>query len=168
MMLLLLSPFSRVRLCASPQTPAHQAPPSLGFSRQEHRGGLSFPSPTQWWELNKKLHFSRREWSLIPLIFIKKYNDTTWEQNYFPQIQAGCVWKEGNCPSRRKPFILKAPLVLSSSVELWSHWVARLDRMSDIYMKLKARSWILSSWREIRASVPSNNPVSFLPLIQIL
>ena len=24
---------------------AHQAPPSLGFSRQEHWSGLSFPSP---------------------------------------------------------------------------------------------------------------------------
>ena len=30
MLLLLLSHFSRVRLCATPQTAAHQAPPSLG------------------------------------------------------------------------------------------------------------------------------------------
>ena len=44
-MLLLLSHFSRVRLCATPQTAAHQAPPSLGFSRQEHWSGLPFPSP---------------------------------------------------------------------------------------------------------------------------
>ena len=36
LLLLLLSHFSRVRLCATPQTAAHQAPPSLGFSRQEH------------------------------------------------------------------------------------------------------------------------------------
>ena len=36
LLLLLLSRFSRVRLCATPQTTAHQAPPSLGFSRQEH------------------------------------------------------------------------------------------------------------------------------------
>ena len=43
--LLLLSRFSRVRLCATPETAAHQAPPSLGFSRQEHWSGLSFPSP---------------------------------------------------------------------------------------------------------------------------
>ena len=42
---LLLSRFSRVRLCATPQTAAHQAPLSLGFSRQEHWSGLSFPSP---------------------------------------------------------------------------------------------------------------------------
>ena len=31
-----LSHFSHVRLCATPQMAAHQAPPSLGFSRQEH------------------------------------------------------------------------------------------------------------------------------------
>ena len=44
-LLLLLSRFSRVRLCATPQTAAHQVPPSLGFSRQEHWSGLPFPSP---------------------------------------------------------------------------------------------------------------------------
>ena len=42
--LLLLRHFSRVRLCVTPQTTAHQAPPSLGFSRQEHWSGLPFPS----------------------------------------------------------------------------------------------------------------------------
>ena len=46
LLLLLLSHFSCVRLCAIPQTAAHQAPPSLGFSRQEHWSGLPFPSPT--------------------------------------------------------------------------------------------------------------------------
>ena len=44
-LLLLLSRFSRVRLCATPEMAAHQAPPSLGFSRQEHWSGLPFPSP---------------------------------------------------------------------------------------------------------------------------
>ena len=37
MLLLLLSHFSPVRLCVTPQMAAHQAPPSLGFSRQEHQ-----------------------------------------------------------------------------------------------------------------------------------
>ena len=41
----LLSHFSRVRLCATPWTAAHQAPFSLEFSRQEHWSGLPFPSP---------------------------------------------------------------------------------------------------------------------------
>ena len=44
-LLLLLSSFSRVQLCATPETAAHQAPSSLGFSRQEHWSGLPFPSP---------------------------------------------------------------------------------------------------------------------------
>ena len=36
---------SRVRLFATPWTVAYQAPPSMGFSRQEYWSGLSFPSP---------------------------------------------------------------------------------------------------------------------------
>ena len=44
-LLLLLSHFSRVRLCATPEMAAYQAPPSLVFSRQEHWSGLPFPSP---------------------------------------------------------------------------------------------------------------------------
>ena len=43
--LLLLSRFSRVRLCTTPWTAAHEAPLSLGFSSQEHWSGLPFPSP---------------------------------------------------------------------------------------------------------------------------
>ena len=42
---MLLSCFSRVQLCATPETAAPQASPSLGFSRQEHWSGLPFPSP---------------------------------------------------------------------------------------------------------------------------
>ena len=55
LLLLLLSRFSRVRLCATLQTAAHQAPLSLGFSRQEHWSGLPFPSPVNESEKLKKL-----------------------------------------------------------------------------------------------------------------
>ena len=37
---------SRVRLLATPWTAAHQAPPSMGFSRQEYWSGLPSPSPS--------------------------------------------------------------------------------------------------------------------------
>ena len=40
-----LSRFSRVQLFATLQTVAHQAPLSVGFSRQEYWSGLPFPSP---------------------------------------------------------------------------------------------------------------------------
>ena len=36
---------SHVRLFATPWTVAYQAPPSMGFSRQEYLSGLPFPSP---------------------------------------------------------------------------------------------------------------------------
>ena len=36
---------SRVRLFVTPWTVAHQAPPSMGFSKQEYWSGLPFPSP---------------------------------------------------------------------------------------------------------------------------
>ena len=36
---------SRVRLFVTPWTVAHQAPLSMGFSRQEYWSGLLFPSP---------------------------------------------------------------------------------------------------------------------------
>ena len=45
LLLLLLSRFSHVQLCETPQMAAHQAPPSLGFSGQEYWNGLPFPSP---------------------------------------------------------------------------------------------------------------------------
>ena len=42
---MLLSCFSHVRLCAIPQTAAHHAPSSLGFSRQKYWSGLLCPPP---------------------------------------------------------------------------------------------------------------------------
>ena len=41
---------SRVWLFATPWTAAHQAPPSMGFSKQEYWSGVPLPSPTvtQW------------------------------------------------------------------------------------------------------------------------
>ena len=64
LLLLLLSCFSRVRLCATPETAAHQAPPFPGFSRQEHWSGLPFPSPKheseKWkWSLSVVSNFWR-------------------------------------------------------------------------------------------------------------
>jgi len=37
---------SHVRLLATPWTGAYQAPPSMGFSRQEYWSGVPLPSPS--------------------------------------------------------------------------------------------------------------------------
>ena len=65
LLLLLLSRFSRVRLCATPQMAAHQAPLSLGFSRQEHWSGLPFPSP-QLYFTHGRVHMSTLLSQFIP------------------------------------------------------------------------------------------------------
>ena len=44
--------------CPTPQMEALQAPPSLGFSRQEHWSGLPFPSPmheSEKWKGNRSV-----------------------------------------------------------------------------------------------------------------
>ena len=43
---------SRVRLFATPWTAAHQAPPSMGSSRQEYWSGVPLPSPTRPFRTN--------------------------------------------------------------------------------------------------------------------
>ena len=57
---------SRVRLLATPWTAAYQAPPSMGFSRQEYWSGLPLPSPQL--SLNK-LSFCNHCLCLPPIVF---------------------------------------------------------------------------------------------------
>ena len=62
--------FSCVRLCATPWMAAHRAPPSLGFSRQEHWSGMPFPSPMQesekWKWSHSVMSYSQRPHRLQP------------------------------------------------------------------------------------------------------
>ena len=55
-LLLLLSCFSCVRPSATPWTAAHQAPPSMGFSRQEYWSGVPLPSPIRKFNLSQISH----------------------------------------------------------------------------------------------------------------
>ena len=67
--LLWLSRFSRVRFCATPQAAAHQAPPPLGFSRQERWSGLPVPSPntpTNYLQDLPSTHILTNMWSCQP------------------------------------------------------------------------------------------------------
>ena len=50
---------SRVRFLATPWTAACQAPPSMGFSRQEYWSGVPLPSPSVCWGCHIKVLQSR-------------------------------------------------------------------------------------------------------------
>ena len=91
LLLLLLSRFSHVWLCATPQTAAHQTSPPLGFSRQERTlewVAISFSNAWKWkvkvkslshiqllvtpwtaaYQAPRSMGFSRQEyWSGVPL-----------------------------------------------------------------------------------------------------
>ena len=81
---------SRVRLLATPWTTAYQAPPSMGFSRQEYWSGVPLPSPTRgqnqyssaWWYLC--LWFRKG----ILLIFLCLVEDN-WVSKHFSSLFAG-------------------------------------------------------------------------------
>ena len=65
-LLLLLSRFSRIWLCATPWTEAHQAPQSLGLSRQEPWSGLPFPSPmheSEKWKWSRSVVSNSYPWT---------------------------------------------------------------------------------------------------------
>ena len=62
---------SRVRLLATPWTVAYQAPPSMGFSRQEYWSGVPLPSPHQ--------KDTSVQMSCIPVTFPIRLGRTGWE-----------------------------------------------------------------------------------------
>ena len=52
---------NRVRLLATPWTAAYQAPPSMGFARQEYWSGMPLPSPSEMLtSLKKEIHESAK------------------------------------------------------------------------------------------------------------
>ena len=60
---------SRVRFFATPWTVAHQAPPFMGFSRQEYWSGVPLPSPKIW--------LGQRKWGSIKyLVFVEDRNQS--------------------------------------------------------------------------------------------
>ena len=82
LLLLLLSCFSRVRLSETPWTAAHQAPPSPGFSRQEHWSGLPFPSPMHESEVRPSnpipWHIPRENYKLKRYIYLNVHCSTIY------------------------------------------------------------------------------------------
>ena len=56
---------SRVRLLATPWTAAHQAPPSMGFPRQEYWSGVPLSSLRRGWVENYWKWFGRVGWDNV-------------------------------------------------------------------------------------------------------
>ena len=106
---------SRVWLLATPWTTAHQAPPSMGFSRQEYWSGVPLPSPacpsaglqirgldqlssnSAWLWLNyitsPSLYFIVCERGLHLIMYVKcKDNPSTTQHRVGPQSAVNVYW----------------------------------------------------------------------------
>ena len=79
---------SRVWLLATPWTAAHQAPPSMGFSRQEYWSGVPLPSPV----LTRLDHKSLKLISGILDLHWKSVSFGKWKNGYNSSWK---YWLEG-------------------------------------------------------------------------
>ena len=71
LLLLLPSHYSRVQLCVT-YTAAHQAPLSLGFSRQEYWSELPFPWITANWKILKEMGIQDHLICLLRNLYVVK------------------------------------------------------------------------------------------------
>ena len=81
---------SCVRLLATPWTAAHQAPPSMGFSRQEHWSGVPLPSPIYCY------YFLKHTYVINSIIYCFAWSlkwNTKWKT--FKYLSTSHCW----CPS---------------------------------------------------------------------
>ena len=136
-LLLLLSCFSRVQLCATPQTAAHQAPQSLGFSRQEYWSGLPFPSP---------MHESEK-WKWSPSVVSRvQLFATPWTVAYQAPLSMGVARQEywSGVPLPSPPRNLVKANFFFFFLLKWGKWLwwkgRRYPRSSDAteYLNSKA------------------------------
>ena len=80
---------SRVYLSANPWTAAHQAPPSMGVSRQEYWSGVPLPFPTSVWDERN----CAVVWAFFGIAFLWDWNENwpfpvLWPLLSFPNLLA--------------------------------------------------------------------------------
>ena len=72
---------SRVQLFATPWTVAHQAPPSMEFSRQEYWSGLPFPSPGDLPNPGIEAESPTLQADALPIVLLKTLKKKTLKGN---------------------------------------------------------------------------------------
>ena len=106
---------SHVQLLATPWAAAYQAPPSMGFSRQEYWSGVPLPDfcysgldePRQFaflewlWKMTEVMEWKRkstpRHYLVLPL--------QTWRGRFMLGLPWGCCNPRRNCPSVDRPMM---------------------------------------------------------------
>ena len=92
---------NRVRLLATPWTAAHQAPPSMGFSRQGYWSGVPLPSPLEALGLAKRsrMHICEGYSHCLSKIWIQSFDGSFTGPSMQPSInltnmpKVFCLWE---------------------------------------------------------------------------
>ena len=140
---------SRVRLIATPWIAAHQAPPPMGFSRQEYWSGVPLPSPKD--KLEKQIYYSVKLKRQIIQCISKtwtNYNPGIQNSNSTPHLVKGySVWFSS--------FQSLSPLRLSATPWTAAHW-------ASLFI---TNSWSLLKLMSIKSVMPSNHLILCHPLL---
>ena len=80
---------SHVRLLVTPWTAAYQAPPSMGFSRQEYWSGVPLPSPIVYPQINNTV---TGEIITIPEHVFGESNGTPLQYSCLENPMGGGAW----------------------------------------------------------------------------
>ena len=114
---------SRVRSSATPWTAAFQAPPSMGFSRQEYWSGVPLPSPHIYLYHTSKgilesLEIKNRQvYHVIQLLIIIAYNNICKQTTYF--IKLSYVLLFVVVQSLSHVWLLATPWILAQQASLF-------------------------------------------------
>ena len=85
---------SHVQLLATPWTAAHQAPPSMGFSRQEYWSGVPLSSP-DFTLTYFKSPFHQFLSALLSVFWVTEQKDTEWLHQWSCSVVSDSLWSHG-------------------------------------------------------------------------
>ena len=142
------SHFSRVWLCATLWTAAHQAPLSTGFSRQDYWSGLPFPSPINIYRYYStyKESWVLKNWCFCPVVLEKTLEsplDCKEIKPVNPKGNQSCIvigradveapilwppdvknWLNGKDPDAGKDWRQEEKGTTEDEMFGWHHWVS--------------------------------------------
>ena len=151
-LLLLLSHFSRVWLCATPWTAAHQAPPSMGFSRQEYWSVVPLPSPSHVAIYHQNKQSNQKMGRRFKQTFLqRRHRDGQEAHGKVFDITNYCCSVTQLCPTLCDPMNCSTPgfLVLHHLPELAQtlvHWVGDIIQPSSIFPSIRVFSNESAFW----------------------
>ena len=140
---------SRVQLLATPWTEAYQAPPSIGFSRQEYWSGVPLPSlccllnhhKTKWYE---------RQWSLT------SHNNVGWPWVLYYTDSCGFTRMRVSW-GRRSKMAWLIGLTVETGCHIWTPWLSSFNHQGlnwlPHYGSLKQSSKKTGKWKWQRLSL---------------